>query len=412
MLKLTKAVIHQYRCLAADESLEPYEDITALIGKNEAGKTSILEALAKTESFSVGGPGLKFDPEKDYPKRRKRELDREDGIPKAVTLTFTPDKELMNKIAEDIGQRPSVMEFSRTTDYEGNHIVTDCNFNINEERFRDYKKDQDTSKYYENELRWHKPLDEYIYRTYLEPEIPKFLYYDEYNILPERVSIKRLAENKNLTVAERTAKALLLLADTSPEELLECEDMEQAGKELELIEAEFTDKFLKYWKNNQDLRVNLRLVREEKEVEEKGLFFKKKTTVYENFLEVRILNIRDMVALSFEKRSRGFCWFFSFWVWFKAVQKDGAYPFIFLLDEPGLSLHAGAQKDLMDLMFDIAKTNQVIFTTLSPFMLEEVEDKTYCVTCKDHGSVIRKPQNETDYETLMPLSILKKDKTA
>lgn len=43
-----------------------------------------------------------------------------------------------------------------------------------------------------------------------------------------------------------------------------------------------------------------------------------------------------------------------------------------LLDEPGLSLHASAQKDFMYLMKDMAKQNQIIFTTHSPYMLEEV----------------------------------------
>ncbi|MCR5273671.1 MAG: ATP-binding protein [Lachnospiraceae bacterium] len=76
---------------------------------------------------------------------------------------------------------------------------------------------------------------------------------------------------------------------------------------------------------------------------------------------------------------------------------------IFLLDEPGLSLHAGAQKDLMDLMFDISKENQVIFNTHSPFMAKESEGRIYCVTGTDEGSVIRKAEDETDKETLMSL---------
>jgi hypothetical protein len=43
---------------------------------------------------------------------------------------------------------------------------------------------------------------------------------------------------------------------------------------------------------------------------------------------------------------------------------------IILLDEPGLHLHAAAQRDLMKRMAAYAKTNQLIYTTHLPFMID------------------------------------------
>ena len=69
-------------------------------------------------------------------------------------------------------------------------------------------------------------------------------------------------------------------------------------------------------------------------------------------------------------RSRGFVWFFSFLAWF-SQQKKRNEPLILLLDEPGLILHAKAQGDLLRYIEeDLKPHHQVIYTTHSPFMVD------------------------------------------
>ena len=69
-------------------------------------------------------------------------------------------------------------------------------------------------------------------------------------------------------------------------------------------------------------------------------------------------------------RSRGFVWFFSFLAWFSQQRKRDS-PLILLLDEPGLFLHASAQDDLLRYVEEELKPHhQVIFTTHSPFMVD------------------------------------------
>jgi hypothetical protein len=75
------------------------------------------------------------------------------------------------------------------------------------------------------------------------------------------------------------------------------------------------------------------------------------------------------VEVNLDERSRGFKWFFSFYVTFTADTAGGsAENAILLLDEPGLYLHAVAQQDLLAHFAKDFK-NQIVYTTHSPFMI-------------------------------------------
>jgi predicted ATPase len=71
-----------------------------------------------------------------------------------------------------------------------------------------------------------------------------------------------------------------------------------------------------------------------------------------------------------DRRSTGFKRHFSFFVNFRAgVQQNTFKDAILLLDEPGLNLHPEKQGALVDVIRDLAQTNQVLYTTHSPFMI-------------------------------------------
>jgi predicted ATP-dependent endonuclease of OLD family len=75
------------------------------------------------------------------------------------------------------------------------------------------------------------------------------------------------------------------------------------------------------------------------------------------------------VTVPFSERSAGFIWFFSFLVKFAQIKKSHGNV-ILLLDEPGLTLHGTAQKDLLRYFAEqIAPNHQLIWTTHSPFMV-------------------------------------------
>ena len=71
-----------------------------------------------------------------------------------------------------------------------------------------------------------------------------------------------------------------------------------------------------------------------------------------------------------KQRSRGVRWFLSFYMELKASACENCRPLVLLVDEPGVSLHARAQEDVLKVFEDISQKIQVIYTTHSPHLVE------------------------------------------
>ena len=95
-----------------------------------------------------------------------------------------------------------------------------------------------------------------------------------------------------------------------------------------------------YWSQNKELRVKLQVIATAESSAEPPLD-------QAPLLQVRVENLRHRVTVPFDERSRGFVWFFSFLAYFSKLEEESTQPLILLLDEPGLSLHATAQHDLL-----------------------------------------------------------------
>lgn len=71
-----------------------------------------------------------------------------------------------------------------------------------------------------------------------------------------------------------------------------------------------------------------------------------------------------------KQRSRGVRWFLSFYLELKASAGLTDRQMVLLVDEPGVSLHARAQEDVLKVFEDIKDRIQVIYTTHSPHLVE------------------------------------------
>ena len=71
-----------------------------------------------------------------------------------------------------------------------------------------------------------------------------------------------------------------------------------------------------------------------------------------------------------EHRSTGLQWFLSFFLVFLHESRGAHHRAVLLLDEPGLSLHPLAQRDLSAFFDGLAATNQIIYTSHSPFLVD------------------------------------------
>lgn len=110
------------------------------------------------------------------------------------------------------------------------------------------------------------------------------------------------------------------------------------------------------------------------------------------------------VEVNLDERSRGFKWFFSFYITFSADTNGGeAENAILLLDEPGLYLHATSQEDLLR-QFRDDFDNQILYTTHSPFMVPTTDldsVRTVNIAGKIGTTVTNDPTG--DAKTLFPL---------
>ena len=130
--------------------------------------------------------------------------------------------------------------------------------------------------------------------------------------------------------------------------------------------------------------------------------------VNERILNIRVRNNNYRVSLPLGNRSKGFQWFFSFLIWFSKIQGDKNKKYILLLDEPGLSLHASAQDDLLRFIDEkLSVDYQIIYTTHSPFMIdsEKLNEIRTVYDTQDPkvGSKISEAVQEKDPDTLFPL---------
>jgi len=432
-MKLKNVIIHKYKCIENDQLFDVEKDVTVLVGMNESGKTSILEAIAKTNYFQED-ENFTFTKTHDYPRREKKKIDKSGEDPQAITCCYVIPIYLIEEIENEIGKEVfKLKEFCITTKYSndeawGNIEVDFRKFityktkelgifsqTLNEKLYKisnkieletlakEYTEEKYTigieslKKYFLQEWNWSQnPLGEYIARTYLKPNIPKFLYYDEYYALPPRINIEKLNAGQLDESKFKTAKALFELADINTDEILNANNFEDFIAELEATESIISDELFKYWKTNKNLNITFKIEPIEKTDNQNN------KRIIEHILDIRVKH--KGVSLSLKNRSKGFNWFFSFLVWFKKIQEDNSSNYILLLDEPGLNLHASAQEDLLNFIEDLSMDYQVLYTTHSPFMISsEKLNRVRTVLETKNGALISDSIQEKDPNTLFPL---------
>jgi energy-coupling factor transporter ATP-binding protein EcfA2 len=109
------------------------------------------------------------------------------------------------------------------------------------------------------------------------------------------------------------------------------------------------------------------------------------------------------VEVNLSQRSRGFRWFFSFYVLLAASEDEaGEEGSVLLLDEPGIHLHAVGQGDLLRHLCELEP--QTVLATQSPYMIPQGEAGCVRAVCFDEESGARvRVEPEADGRTLAPV---------
>lgn len=207
--------------------------------------------------------------------------------------------------------------------------------------------------------------------------LPRFVYYSNYGNLDSEIYLPHVVQNlqrSDLGAKEsakaRTLRVLFDFVGLKPEEVLELgRDFDESnhGREptdeeiaeiaekkrersilLQSAETTLTTKFRQWWRQG-DYRF---------ELQADGHHFR-----------IWVSDDRRPEKIELESRSTGLQWFLSFYLVFLVESLDEHKDAV-LLDEPGLSLHPLAQRDLSSFFDGLSPTNQIIYTSHSPFLID------------------------------------------
>ena len=384
-MRLVSVQAQSYKSITDSGEFPADPDVTCLVGKNESGKTAVLEALYRLNPLPMGHP-QEFDGLRDYPRRTFNRDKDALASKKPITVTFELEPDDIKAVEDKYGK--GVVTSTTVTIQKGYDNKRTWTIGIDEPKFiqqaihadgiatsmiggamtwaalvAHLRAQTDPSEGVKAFLTRHKDTNPHAdIRAILVERLPKFLYFDDYSIMPGRVSIHRLQQTAEdqLKPDERTALSLLRLAGVEAADFNEV-DYEARKASLEAAANQLTDEVFEFWSQNKDLAVELDVDFKAPAQEPLG---------QPPFLDIRIRNQRHRVTLNFGERSQGFMWFFSFLAYFSEY-RDSDERLILLLDEPGLGLHAAAQADLLRFIEErLAPEHQVLFTTHSPFLVD------------------------------------------
>jgi len=431
-MKLVSVQITRYRS-AEDSGLVGIEpDVTCLVGKNESGKTNILQALLR---LNPADQGAVLDEVLDYPARltrERRDAPADKQIP-VVVATFRYDQGDVDEIEQELGLGALLSrEFTVTKGYRTPALTIGHRWEekaiarwlasqvelvpaaaaavTSQETLRGLLGALDAlpeapqaAQDLAARIRAisERGIGGYLVDKFAWPRLPKFVYFADYDSMPAKISIPDLIARRDAGTLERGEQALLSLlskAAVKPEDFLQVDQHERLIRSLEIAGNDISDEVFKYWTQNKELEVKLQVLQPETGAVpplNQG-----------PILEIRVYNKKHRVSVQFSERSRGFVWFFSFLSYFTELEHAATSDLILLLDEPGLSLHGRAQHDLLDLIDDrLAPRHQVIYTTHSPFMVaaDHLDRVRTVIDLDDQGTVVSSEIFKADQDTTFPL---------
>jgi DNA repair ATPase RecN len=194
--------------------------------------------------------------------------------------------------------------------------------------------------------------------------LPDFELFEDFSsLLPNRIDLEDIIKaNKR---AEGYKAALNFLTITGLEYSFFQQPSSRILKQkIENLNGELTLNFQDFWRQNvgknQKIKINFELSHYDHTHPEKS---------GKPFLEFWIKDEQE--RLYPKQRSRGVRWFLSFFLELKATAMDKSQRNkVLLIDEPGVSLHARAQEDVLKVFDDIKEQIQIIYTTHSPHLID------------------------------------------
>ncbi|MDE0430966.1 MAG: AAA family ATPase [Caldilineaceae bacterium] len=406
-MKLKKVRITNFQSITDSNEIK-IDEITCLVGKNEAGKTAILKALYKLNPINVSDD--KFNETLEYPRpdyARYRRAVRNDEEERAQVVEATYEFEDDDLESLELAFGPNCFdeddpEITLSKGYSNEivvhdmdifevgvirHLITESNPSSKstpllmdcetaEEVLNAIEHLDDSDSLNDLAESMSRIIEDgisvYIFDEIISDLLPKFLYFDEYYQISGQTNldsfVERVTNNQqdssqyHLLPSDFPLLGLLKLSDIELEDLLNPESTQELTAYLEAAESILTSECLPFWSQNKNIRMKF-------DVRRALLGDPEGMQTGTNFWG-QVVNTTYNSTTPISTRSRGFIWFFSFMAWYSYV-RETEEDIIFLLDEPGLSLHAKAQADLLHFFEQrLRPDHQLIYTTHSPFMID------------------------------------------
>ena len=288
-------------------------------------------------------------------------------------------REKMQKISNVIGLYPSEKEIRAA---EANHEQYRLEMEISKDELKSAEKNYDILLMAAEKVFDAAPLEEAISKAkeefsknahYMGPrelgeEIFKFspdfeMFEDFSSLLPNRIDLEDIVIGN--TAAEGYKAALNFLTITG----LDYSFFQQPStrilkQKIENLNGELTLNFQDFWRQNvgknNKIKINFELANYDHSAGDKS---------GKPYIEFWIKD--ESERLYPKQRSRGVRWFLSFFMELKATALDKSRQNkILLIDEPGVSLHARAQEDVLKVFDDIKDSMQIIYSTHSPHLID------------------------------------------
>lgn len=397
-MRLKSFQVREFKSVWDSGSIAIDDKQTCLVGKNEAGKTALLEALYRTNPLIEND--AVFDLTYDYPKREVEDYrfdlesgERDEAV--VVTCEYELDNEDIERVSDVFGQEVLSEKTFRRDTYYGErksrfnmsldeaaarqHLSANTNLHAplpdtlmecsDWESFAEAleaAEQTDTVKGIKelvSKVR-EKGLASYVFNKLIWPYAPKFLYFDEYYQMRGCENLNALIQREDkgtLKNSDYPLLGLINLARLNHRELVNTRNTPELKNRLQGAGNHLTRRIVKYWSQNQHIQMGFD-VRDAKVEDPEGM--REGINVWGE-----VYDTVHWASTPLGARSRGFVWFFSFLAWYEDLKRQ-KQNVILLLDEPGLTLHGRAQGDLLSYFEEELTKHQLIYSTHSPFMID------------------------------------------
>ena len=354
-------------------------DVTTLVGVNEAGKSNLLLALWKLNPASAG----KIDILHDMPVSKLSEYRNRTGEIEFIKAEFLIDEASAKYISEYVKCKCIADTVVQVKKFYDGH----CEFLFPngkpENQVTENPEDAEDKKVEETQYTDKQLLDAIVH------EMPKFVYYSNYGNLSSKIYLPHVIKWLNNETVQgidfnedqvRTLKVLFDFVNLNPKEVLEL------GKDPKIVAMENrrnygysdynpTKEEIQKAQDSKEKRSILlqsasgKLTKQFKDWWRQGEY-KFRFEADGDYFRIWVSDEKRPEEVGLELRSTGLQWFLSFYLIFLVESKGHHKNTILLLDEAGLTLHPLAQKDLAQFFNGLSNENQIIHTTHSPFLID------------------------------------------